>query len=189
MSTPEAVTAAQRRATELGFAMSCEDPAGPLLAVLAAAVPVGGRILELGTGAGVGTAWLAEGLAGRDDARIVTVELDAALLAAVRESAWPVFVDFVEGDAAALLPTLGRFDLIFADAVAGKWTGLDLTLDALAPGGILVVDDMDPARYPDPEHREVVRRVERALAADPRLLSVRLAAGTGLTIATRRPSR
>ena len=35
-------------------------------------------------------------------------------------------------DAEALLPELGAFDLIFADAPAGKWTGLDRTLAALA---------------------------------------------------------
>jgi predicted O-methyltransferase YrrM len=186
MRVPELVTQAQHRAGRLGFGMSCEDPVGPLLAVLAAAVPEGGRILELGTGAGVGTAWLAAGLDGRDDAHLTTVELSPELVTAFRETPWPAFVEILEGDAAVLLPTLGRFDLIFADAVAGKWTGLDLTLDALAPGGILLVDDMDLGRYSEPEHRETVTRVEQALATDPRLLSVRIPAGTALTLATRR---
>ncbi|GIE74681.1 hypothetical protein Aph02nite_06310 [Actinoplanes philippinensis] len=186
MSVPESVRQAQQRAELRGFGMSCEDPVGPLLAVLAAAVPPGGRVLELGTGAGTGTAWLATGLAGRDDATLTTVELDPGLAAAVRESDWPAWVEILEGDAAALLPSLGHFALIFADAVAGKWTGLDLTLDALAPGGVLIVDDMDLSRYTEPEHREAVQRVEDTLATDPRLHTVRLPAGTGLTVATRR---
>jgi predicted O-methyltransferase YrrM len=186
MRVPELVVRAQQHAERLGFGMSCEDPAGPLLAVLAAAIPDGGRILELGTGAGVGTAWLAAGLDGRDDVHLTTVELSPELVAAFRDIPWPAFVEIIEGDAAELLPALGRFDLIFADAVAGKWTDLHLTLDALAPGGILLVDDMDPARYPEPEHRETVARVEQALATDPRLVSVQIPTGTALTLATRR---
>ncbi|KHD73320.1 O-methyltransferase [Actinoplanes utahensis] len=186
MSVPVLVAEASRRAERLGFTASCEDPAGPMLAVLAAAVPRNGRILELGTGSGVGTAWLVSGLTDRDDVTVTTVELDADLVKAVSEASWPSFVTFVEGDAGEVLPTLGRFDLIFADAVAGKWTGLELTLNALAPGAVLLVDDMSPALYPDPEHQAIVRRVERSLADDPRLISVRIPAGTHLTLATRR---
>ncbi|GIJ24287.1 O-methyltransferase [Micromonospora lutea] len=176
------------RASELGFQGACEDPVGPLLATLAAAVPPDGRILELGTGTGVGTAWLVDGLGRRDDARLETVELDEVLAAAVRADDWPTHVTIHTGDAEALLPTLGWFDLIFADAVAGKWTGLHLTIDALAPGGLLVVDDMDLERYTDPEHRAAVRRVERTLTDDPRLVTARISAGTGLMISTRRHS-
>ncbi|MFC4071376.1 O-methyltransferase [Actinoplanes subglobosus] len=186
MSVPELVAQAQRRAARLGFGMSCEDPVGPLLAVLAAGVPEGGRILELGTGTGTGTAWLASGLTGRTDATLTTVELDPGLVAAFRESTWPAWAEIIEGDAAALLPHLGHFDLIFADAVAGKWTDLALTLDALAPGGVLVVDDMDLSRYTDPAHRAAVRQVEDTLATDPRLLTVHIPAGTAITLATRR---
>ncbi|MFF5216633.1 O-methyltransferase [Micromonospora sp. NPDC000442] len=185
-AVPARVHRALTRASEFGFHGACEDPVGPLLATLAAAVPPNGRILELGTGTGVGTAWLAEGLGRRDDARLETVELDESLAAAVRADDWPATVTIHTGDAETLLPTLGRFDLIFADAVAGKWTGLDLTIDALAPGGLLLVDDMDLKRYTDPQHRAAVLRVEQTLADDPRLITARIAAGTGLTISTRR---
>ena len=44
--------------------------------MLAASRP-GGRLLELGTGVGVGTAWLLSGMT--DDARLMTVELEQAL--------------------------------------------------------------------------------------------------------------
>jgi predicted O-methyltransferase YrrM len=52
---PSPVVASRQRAAEIGFAFSCEDEVGRLLAVLAATVPAGGRILEIGTGMGV--AW------------------------------------------------------------------------------------------------------------------------------------
>src|SRR5437762_396879 len=76
---PELVRQALARAQRRDFAYSCEDPVGPLLAALAAAVPPGGRILELGTGTGVGTAWLVSGLRGRTDVAVRTGEPDPEL--------------------------------------------------------------------------------------------------------------
>ena len=61
---PEGVAAALGRAREAGFALSCEVGVGRLLATLAAGVRPGGRILELGTGAGVGLAWIVKISAG-----------------------------------------------------------------------------------------------------------------------------
>jgi hypothetical protein len=72
---PAAVLVAQSCSADVGFAMSCENRTGALLRTLAASKP-GGRILELGTGTGVGAAWL---LAGMDPtARLTTVEVDWA---------------------------------------------------------------------------------------------------------------
>ncbi len=61
MQTPAVVEAAQTASDAAGFTMSCDPDAGALLAVLAAAVPSGGSILELGTGAGGGVAWIVHG--------------------------------------------------------------------------------------------------------------------------------
>ncbi|WP_447009915.1 O-methyltransferase [Saccharothrix hoggarensis] len=185
-TVPPLVAEAGARARARGFGQSCEHPVGPLLAALAAAVPRGGRVLELGTGAGVGVAWLVSGLGDRADATVTTVELDGDLAAEVAAGGLPDWAEVVAGDAEALLPDLGRFDLVFADAVAGKWTGLHLTLDALRPGGVLVVDDMDLSRYTEPEHRASVTAVRIALTTDPRLATVELPVGTGIVLATRR---
>ena len=55
----------------------------------------------------------------------------------------------------ALFDELGQFSLIFADAPGGKWEGLDRTIAALEPGGLLVVDDM---RWPTVEIVPTVSR-------------------------------
>jgi hypothetical protein len=107
MIVPELVQAAQQRAERAGFAMSCEPAVGRFLAVLAAAVPPGGRVLEMGTGAGVGTAWLAEGLAGRRDATITSVEVDSATAAVAQAGDWPPTVTLLVGDVLDLLVGLG----------------------------------------------------------------------------------
>jgi predicted O-methyltransferase YrrM len=119
MRIPARVRRAQQRADQAGFTVSCEPAVGQLLAVVAAAVPPGGRILEMGTGAGVGTAWLTEGLAGRTDAAILSVEINPKVAAIARADNWPPTVTLLVGDVLDLLEGLGRFELIFADAQDG----------------------------------------------------------------------
>ena len=65
---------ATARAREAGFPMSCDPAVGRLLAVLAAQLPGQARVLELGTGVGVGTAWIVSGLLPRTDVMVLTVE-------------------------------------------------------------------------------------------------------------------
>jgi predicted O-methyltransferase YrrM len=136
---PESVRMATVRAGQAGFAMSCDPGTGRLLSVLAAAVPVQGRVLELGTGTGVGTAWITHGLRGRDDVEVVTVEIDTATAALAAQHPWPSWVKVINGDAVEVTLRSGSFDLIFADAQGGKWDGLDTTVAALRPGAHLLV--------------------------------------------------
>jgi predicted O-methyltransferase YrrM len=96
---PQPVRLAGERAEHAGFAMSCDPGTGRLLAVLAAAVPPNGRVLELGTGTGVGTAWITHGLQGRADVEVVTVEIDAATAALAAQYPWPASVRLLTGDA------------------------------------------------------------------------------------------
>ncbi|MFC5815139.1 O-methyltransferase [Nonomuraea harbinensis] len=180
------VRRATERAERAGFAYSCDPGVGRLLAVLAAGLPARARVLEIGTGTGVGTAWLVSGLTPRTDVTVTTIEYDAARAGLARQGEWPGFVEFRTGDALAMLPGLRTFDLIFADSPAGKHERLDLTLGALGPGGTLLVDDMtaDPA-WPA-EFRERQEGVRRTLLADPALAAVELAHGSGIILATRR---
>lgn len=61
--------------------MASEPQTGALLAALAASKP-GGRLLEIGTGTGLGTAWLLSGMDA--DARLDTVDTDAGVVAVAR---------------------------------------------------------------------------------------------------------
>src|SRR5437764_11721149 len=121
MDVPAKVQEATRAAAEAGFSLSCDHGLGRLLGVLAAAVKQEGSILELGTGAGVGVAWIVAGLGARTDVRVVSVELDPDLAVLAAKSDWPDFVQLEAGDALDVLQRPGRWDLIFADAPGGKW--------------------------------------------------------------------
>ena len=182
ITVPARVAAAVADAEASGFPMSSEPAVGQLLAVLAAAVPPGGRIAELGTGVGFGTAWLVEGLAGRTDVSVDTVDVSAEQVARTESRGWPVFVRFVVGDALSILEP-SSYDMIFADAPAGKTVGLDRTIGALRPGGVLVVDDMTS----DVPEEYVISRdgVRQQLFDSVELLCVELVHGSGVILATR----
>ncbi len=182
----EPVRLATERAERAGFTMSCDPGTGRLLAVLAAAVPANGRVLEPGTGTGVGTAWITDGLRGRDDAEVVTVEIDAATAALAAQHAWPPWVKLLTGDAMDVTRNAGRFDLIFADAQGGKWEGLDATVAALRPGGHLLVDDMTPSVFADEHHARKTSEVRSLLLGHSDLISVEIAWSSGLILSTRR---
>ena len=154
--------------------------------MLAAQVPAEGRILELGTGAGVGTAWIVSGLLPRTDVEVLTVERDPQTAAVAALGDWPSFVELRRGDALDVLAqTDGTFDLIFADAPEGKWHGLDRTIAALAPRGLLIVDDMTPRPDWTDSHRAAQEQVRRTLLTAPGLTSVELAHGSGVILGAR----
>jgi predicted O-methyltransferase YrrM len=183
---PPLVAEAVARARDAGFSYSCEPAVGRLLAAIAAHLRVGARVLELGTGTGVGTAWIAAGLLPRTDVTVVTAEKDPATAALAARGDWPGFVELRRADALTVLANAGRFDLIFADAPGGKWEGLDRTLAALAPHGMLIVDDMTPTPRWDEEQHARQREVRHALLGSPLLTSVELDCGSGVILSTRR---
>lgn len=165
--------------------MSCEERTGSLLAVLAAACP-GGRILELGTGVGEGTAWLLSGM--DSNSCLVTVELDEGVQKVAREQlATDPRVDFVAGDGGEWLPEYDGepFDLVFADTWPGKFTHLETALGLVAPGGTYLIDDLFPQPGWPPSHEASVERLLSALDARRDFHCVRMAWASGLLMAVR----
>ncbi|HEU4324633.1 MAG TPA: class I SAM-dependent methyltransferase [Roseiflexaceae bacterium] len=141
---PRAVLRAQALAQEQGFTASSLPEVGRLLAVLAAALP-GGRIAEIGSGCGVGAAWLASGMP--PDATLVTIDSDPGRAEAVRL----LFADdprvrVLRGDWRALAEH-GPFQLVFADGGRAKAEQPDTVVDLLAPGGMAVLDDLTPEEH------------------------------------------
>lgn len=182
---PTDLPALRAKAREAGFIMSSEDRTGSLLAALAAARP-SGRILELGTGVGEGTAWL---LSGMDPAsRLTTVELDPALQAFAQEQlgADPR-VTFVSGDGGTWLEEFdgAPFDLVFADTWPGKFTHLARALDLVAPGGTYLIDDLSPRPDWPESHTAAVERLLAELDEREDFRCVRMAWATGLLMAVR----
>jgi len=185
VAVPPLVAAATARARQAGFPMSCDHAVGRLLAVLAAHLPEGARVLELGTGTGVGTAWIVSGLLPRTDVTVTSVEKDPETAAVAADGDWPSFVDLRGGDALEVLAEGGAFDMVFADAPGGKWDGLDRSVAALRPHGLLIVDDMTPEPNWTNSHRAAQNKVREALVFAPELISAELAVGSGVILSVR----
>ncbi|MCX5397965.1 O-methyltransferase [Streptomyces sp. NBC_00102] len=182
---PASLPALRQRAREAGFIMSSEDRTGSLLAALAASHP-GGRILELGTGLGAGTAWLLDGM--DRDAALITVELDPVVQAVGRELLGADRrVTFVTEDGGAWLERYdgAPFDLVFADTWPGKFTHLDEALALVAPGGIYLIDDLLPQPGRPEDHARSVRRLLAELDRREDFRCVRLDWSSGLLMAVR----
>lgn len=73
ITPPPVIASILDETVRISFGMASEPLVGALLRVLAASKP-GGRFLELGTGTGVGTAWLLSGM--NEDATLVSVDTD-----------------------------------------------------------------------------------------------------------------
>lgn len=150
---PPLVERARLLASRMGFPLT-RDEAGPdrpsaclpdvgrFLAVLAAGCRCG-RIGELGTGVGVGAAWMASGMP--DDCVLVTVELDDRLASAARQLlADDPRVEVITGDAAEILPDRAPFDLMFADSGVRDAAAFESLVSLLRLGGRIVMDDITP---------------------------------------------
>jgi len=140
-----------------------------LLAVLVASKP-GGKIAEIGTSYGDGAKAIASALT--QGATFLTVELDPERAAQAREALAGTVAEVLEGDWRTVLPQRGPFDLVFADG----GVAYELVADLLAPGGILVKDDLTPGA---PVAGDATRE---ALLLDPRLEATELLVTMGMAV-------
>lgn len=151
MTLPPLVARAQALARELDFDRSCRDEDGMLLHVLAGRRGVE-RVAEIGTGAGVGTAWLASALP--PGVPLFTVEpVERLARAAAGLFAGDPDVHVLEGDWRDVLPAHAPFDLLFVDG-GGSKDDPDGALGLAMPGATIVMDDFSAAgSEPDPRRQ------------------------------------
>lgn len=182
---PPALDAILAETSALGFTMVSEPRVGALLAALAASKP-SGRLLELGTGTGHGTAWLLFGM--DPHSTLDTVDTDPNVVGiARRHLGSDPRVTFHISDGAALIQAaqLGSFDLIYADAWPGKFSHLDDALALLRPGGVYVIDDLLPQPNWPEGHAPKVPNLIDDLERRPEFVTTRLAWASGLMLVVR----
>lgn len=185
---PAAVAAIAADTAALGFGMASDLLTGSLLRTLAASKP-GGRFLELGTGTGLSTAWLLDGMDATSTLR--TMDNDERVVAiARRHLAHDPRVSWTIQDGGDYLLALqaegAMFDFIFADTWPGKYTHLDVALALLRPGALYVIDDMLPQPNWPADHPPKVAALIATLEAHPALRITKLNWSTGIIVAVRR---
>lgn len=181
---PEIVTRAFEASRRAGYVSFCRNETGRLLATLAATRS--GTLAEFGTGCGVGTAWLRSGV--RDDARIVSAELDPRLA----EAASAIFagderVEVLAADWSTLLDK-APFSLLFLDSGEANDVRVEAVADLVEPGGIVVLDDFAPCAMWPPVSDGRVDVLREEWLSDDRFTSVEVmvASDASALIATKR---
>jgi predicted O-methyltransferase YrrM len=181
---PPLVSAALSLSGRRGFVSATRNETGRLLATLAASRT--GTLGEVGTGCGVGSAWLRSGAT--DDTLIVTAESDPQLAKVVAELfAEDGRIEVLSADWSALIER-GPFSLLFVDAREAKLSARDVIAEAVEPGGFVVLDDFTPSMVWPPMYEGRVDTVRQEWLQDKRFTTVEVmvAPDAAVLLATKR---
>jgi len=168
----------------IDFNMASDMQTGSLLKTLAASKP-SGRILELGTGTGLATSWIIDGM--DRESRLITIENNELLIDIARRALNDTRVEFVLADGYEWLQRYSgeKFDLVFADAMPGKYELFEETIGLVRPGGFYMIDDMLPqSNWPEGHANKVERFIEE-LDKRKDIILTKLNWSTGIIIVTK----
>jgi predicted O-methyltransferase YrrM len=188
ISMPPQLSSIRERTLEIQFPMASEPLVGAMLRVLVASKP-NGRFLELGTGTGISTAWLLSGMdAG---STLISVDNDRKVQEVAGNSlradgrltlVTSVGLEFLRDQAPE------SFDFVFADAIPGKYEGLEEALAVVKVGGFYVIDDMLPQpNWPDGHAAKIPSLIER-LASKTNFVILPVIWASGIVLAVRKHS-
>jgi predicted O-methyltransferase YrrM len=147
---PSSYTGIQEATKSHGFTMASDVLTCSLLRTLAASKPKS-RFLELGTGTGLATSWMLDGM--DQQSTLVSVDNDQKLLDIAKSFLGHDHrLELVcsDGEDWIIENRNSAFDFVFADTWHGKYLMLDEVLNMVAAGGFYIIDDMLPqSNWPD----------------------------------------
>lgn len=168
-----------------GFTMASDVLTCSLLRTLATSKP-SGKFLELGTGTGLSTSWILDGM--DYNSSLISIDNEPAFLEIAKR--------FLGNDNRLnLIPTDGgkwveenkqqKFDYIFADTWHGKYILLDEVLSMLNKGGLYIIDDMLPqSNWPDGHQGKAIKLINYLETRNDLFLTKQIWA-TGIIIAVK----
>lgn len=173
-------------ATEkMGFPMASDPLTGSLLKTLASSKP-NGNFLELGTGTGLSTAWILDGM--DNISKLISIDFDPKVLDIAKQYLGfdsRLSLECIDGEKWIHSHSGEKFDFIFADTWYGKYLMLKETLELLNSGGFYVIDDMLPqANWPE-GHEQKANALFQKLESLPQLNLTSLNWSTGIILATK----
>lgn len=189
-----ALTAARARGAELGT----HEPTANVGAFLRwlVSVTAATTIVEVGTGAGVGVLWMAQGLG--EDGSLTSIDAESEHVRLAREGlkdagVAPSRVRFIVGSAVDVLSRLtddGYDMIVWRGSPLDLASGIDQAHRLLRVGGVLVVDRaLWQWRVPDPAQRDdhtiAMREAAKAVRMDERWRTALLPVSEGLLVATK----
>jgi len=183
---PKTYEAILRATQAMGFTMASDILTCSLLRTLAASKP-SCKFLELGTGTGLSTAWILDGMDATST--LVSIDNDPMLLKIAKDNlGFDARLNSVLTDAGKWIEENKhqKFDYVFADTWQGKYSMLDDVLGMLNKGGLYILDDMLPQpNWPD-GHQEKVTALITYLETKKDLLLTKQVWATGILVATKK---
>ncbi|MDB5123032.1 MAG: putative O-methyltransferase/MSMEI [Mucilaginibacter sp.] len=183
---PLAYDAIKTATERSGFTMASEVLTCSLLKTLAASKP-GGKFLEMGTGTGLSTTWILDGM--DDDSTLVSIDNDETLLNIAKEN---LGIDkrlkliCTDGGEWIKKNAGKKFSFIFADTWPGKYSLLDEMLDMVEKGGIYFIDDMLPQQNWPEGHVDKVEQLLADLDNRDDIILTKMGWATGIVIITKK---
>jgi len=182
---PQAYAEIDKSTKHSGFTMASDVLTCSLLRTLAGSKP-SGKFLELGTGTGLSTSWILDGM--DQSSTLVSVDNDKNFLSIAEK--------YLAEDERLKLVCLdggewitqnknNKFDYIFADTWHGKYLMLDEALAMLNEGGLYIIDDMLPQpNWPD-GHAEKATQLIKNIEQRNDLKLTKQSWATGIVIAVK----
>lgn len=150
----EAIDAATK---EAAFTMASDVLTCSLLRTLAA-TKTAGKFLELGTGTGLSTSWILDGMDA--ESSLISVDNDPKFLNIAKQFLGEdKRISLILSDGGEWIANNKQFtfDYIFADTWHGKYLMLEEALSMVAKGGLYIIDDMLPQpNWPDGHHEKAL---------------------------------
>jgi predicted O-methyltransferase YrrM len=183
---PEAYLDIDSATKASGFTMASDVLTCSLLRTLAASKP-SGRFLELGTGTGLSTSWILDGM--NFSSSLVSLDNDPVFLEiADRFLGNDPRLELISMDGAEWVEKnrSAKFDYIFADTWHGKYLLLDEVLSMLNKGGLYIIDDMLPQpNWPEGHAAKAIQLIKE-LEAREDLWLTKQAWATGIVVGVKR---
>lgn len=182
---PEAYITIDEATKASGFTMASDVLTCSLLRTLAASKRAS-KFLELGTGTGLSTTWILDGM--DTDSTLVSIDNDPEFLGIAQTFLGDdKRLQLVCSDAGLWVENnkQQKFDYVFADTWHGKYLLLDEVLAMLNPGGVYIIDDMLPQpNWPDGHDKKAINLISYLDAREDLLLTKQVWA-TGIIIAVK----
>ncbi len=184
-NVPVAYYAIDAATKEMGFTMPSDVLTCSLLKTLAATKP-SGKFLELGTGTGLSTAWILDGM--DTNSSLISIDNDSSLLEIAHKhlgNDTRLSLKCIDGEVWVNENLGQKFDYIFADTWHGKYLMLDEVLEMLNIGGLYIIDDMLPQENWPEGHADKALNLEKYLEKRADLKLTKLNWATGIIIAAK----
>jgi predicted O-methyltransferase YrrM len=170
----------------LNFTMASDVLTCSLLRTLASSKP-GGKFLELGTGTGLATSWILDGI--DVNSTFTSVDNDPKLLGIAKSHLGRdkrLTLICTDGAAWVEANKQEKYDYIFADTWHGKFLLRDEVLAMLNKGGLYIIDDMLPQPNWPEGHHEKVTHLVKILEQREDLTLTKQAWATGIIVAVKK---